>query len=155
MKKILDILLGRAFFLIMAFFIQLIAIILIIYQFQLYFVYFSIFSIVLTIFLVLLVINGNMNSAYKIAWIIALMSFPAFGWIFYLFFKNGRFNKITKAKEREFYDEILKQLPQIIKQEKKLLHNILKTDLPAFNQASYLTKYLFLFLKIIMLNIFL
>ena len=143
MKKFLNILLGRAFFLIMAFFIQLIVIIFIIYQFQLYFAYFTIFSIVLTIFLVLLVINGNMNSAYKIAWIIALMSFPAFGWIFYLFFKNGRFNKITKAKEREFYYEILKQLPQIIKQEKKLLHNISKTDLSAFNQASYLTKYCF------------
>lgn len=138
MKKFLDILFGRALILIIGFLLQIIAIIFIIAKFQEYFVYFYTFSIIMSILLLLFVISSTMNPAYKIAWIIPIMLFPAFGWIFYMLFSSTRFNKVTKKNEKVHYTKHLQELPKILSQDEKIIETLEKENIVASGQAKYL-----------------
>lgn len=137
-KKFLEIILGRAIFLLTAFFLQIVAIIFIVAKFQEFFVYFYIFSIVISVLLLLALISSNMNPAYKIAWIVPIMSFPAFGWIFYILFSGNRFTKVGSNKSRQHYTNCTTDLHEILSQNENIMSNLKENNLVAYGQAKYL-----------------
>lgn len=59
----------------------------------------------LSLFIVLYVVNRRDKPAYKIAWIILMLSFPLFGGLLYLVLtwqvKSGRFRKLVKKRDDE------------------------------------------------------
>ena len=141
MKKILDILFGRAAILLLAFFIQIALIIFVVFKFQEYFFYFYLIGILFSILILLFLINTNMNPSYKIAWIIPIMLFPQLGWIFYALFSSGRFSKVTKKKQKSYYAKHIEDLSKVIIKDKNILHKLEKEDITAMRQAKYLIDY--------------
>lgn len=138
MKKFLEIIFGRAIFLLTAFFLQIIAIIFIVAKFQEYFVYFYVLSIIISILLLLFLISSNMNPAYKIAWIVPIMLFPAFGWIFYILFSGNRFTKVGANNSRKYYTNSLIDLHKILTQNNFIMNELKENSPVAYGQAKYL-----------------
>ena len=141
MKKIIEILFGRAIILLVAFFIQIALIIFVVLEFQRYFFYFYLIGILFSILILLFLINSNMNPSYKIAWIIPIMLFPQLGWIFYALFSSGRFSKVTKKKQKRYYAKHIDDLSRVILKDKNILHKLEKEDIVAMRQVKYLIDY--------------
>nr|WP_317357056.1 cardiolipin synthase [uncultured Tyzzerella sp.] len=141
MKKIVDILFGRAMILLLAFFIQIALIIFVVFKFQEYFFYFYLVGILFSILILLFLINSNMNPSYKIAWIIPIMLFPQLGWIFYALFSSGRFSKVTKKTQKTYYAKHIEDLSKVIIKDKNILHKLEKDDIISMRQAKYLIDY--------------
>ncbi len=65
----------------------------------------------LSILIILFIIRKEENAAYKIGWIVLIMSLPLFGGLFYLFFGNKGTSKYMQAlllKEQSRVDDIIK-----------------------------------------------
>ncbi len=80
----------RALYLILALLLQLSLLIGLFIRFSAYSAYFYGFSAVLSLLVVILIVNTEMNPAYKLAWIIPILLFPIFGGLFYLLFGHYR-----------------------------------------------------------------
>ncbi|WP_250278843.1 cardiolipin synthase [[Clostridium] colinum] len=141
MKKIIDVLFGRAVILLLAFFVQIALILFVVVKFQEYFFYFYLIGILFSIMILLFLINSNMNPSYKIAWIIPIMLFPQLGWIFYALFSSGRFSKVTKKKQKKYYAKHIDDLSKVILKDKKILNKLEEEDIVAMRQAKYLIDY--------------
>lgn len=141
MKKFFKILFSRIAFLLIAFTLQILFVIFSILEFQKYFVYFNTISIVLSILLVLSLISSNIVPEYKIAWIIPIMLFPAFGWILYILFSKPNFNKITTKRERDYYKNMLQEFKTLHKYDTSCIEELEKENIVALNQAKYLINY--------------
>ncbi|MBE6674185.1 MAG: cardiolipin synthase [Ruminococcaceae bacterium] len=62
------------------------------------FVYYYSISLILSMLCCVYVINKNMNSAYKIAWILLLLLLPMFGLTLYIMLEGSWYTKQTKRK---------------------------------------------------------
>ena len=62
------------------------------------FVYYYSITLILSMLCCVYVINKNMNSAYKIAWILMLLLLPMFGLTLYIMLEGSWFTKHTKKK---------------------------------------------------------
>ena len=98
MKNFLRMITQRAVLVSLAILIQLIALLLVFFQFSEYFVYFYAVCETLSILVVLYIINGKSNPGYKIAWIVPILIVPVFGWLFYLMFGGNRTSKRTRKR---------------------------------------------------------
>lgn len=98
MKLLLKFLFHRSVLVGTAILIQMALLIFVIWGFKDYFVLFYFGSVSLSIIAVLIIINNNMNSGYKIAWIIPILLFPIFGGLFYIFFGGKKLSKRVKRK---------------------------------------------------------
>lgn len=141
MKKFLDIIFGRAIFLLTAFFLQILAIIFIVAKFQEYFLYFYIFSIIISFLLLISLISSTMHPSYKIAWIIPIMIFPAFGWIFYILFSGNRFTKVGAKKSKNNYNYHINHLNDSFVKNEHILSTLYNENLTAYSQAKYLSTF--------------
>ena len=63
-----------------------------------YFVYFYAGSVLLSLLITLGIINSKSNPAYKIAWLIPILLFPAFGGLVYLLFGSDRTGRYLRKK---------------------------------------------------------
>ena len=98
MTKVFKLLFHRAFWVALGILVQVAALVLMINRFQHYFVYFYAISTFISIVVVIALANGRSKAGYKIAWIIAILTFPIFGGIFYLVFGGSRVGKRTRKK---------------------------------------------------------
>ncbi|HKM29426.1 MAG TPA: cardiolipin synthase [Bacilli bacterium] len=98
-KKLLRVLLSRAFIVSLLLFVQLFLLVFLIISigFQQGLSYYVIFSIV-GILVAFTIINRDFNPAYKISWIIAILTVPFVGVIFYLMFGRIKMSKKTRAR---------------------------------------------------------
>ena len=101
MKNFLRMITQRAVLVSLAILIQLIALLLVFFQFSEYFVYFYAVCEALSVLVVLYIINGKSNPGYKIAWIVPILIVPVFGWLFYLMFGGNRTSKRTRKRRAE------------------------------------------------------
>ncbi len=83
-----------AFFLL----VQVTVLLVMILRFNDYFVYFYWICISGSMIAVLRIVGNKSNPAYKIAWIIPILTFPVFGGLFYLLFGGNRLSKKTRQK---------------------------------------------------------
>jgi cardiolipin synthase len=67
-------------------------------QFTKYFVVYYALSLALTFVFVLRIINTNQRMAYKLAWIVVIFIFPAFGGALYLIFCGNRLSPRSRGK---------------------------------------------------------
>ena len=137
MQKILRILLGRIGFCTMLILVQIIILIVAVFQFQQYFVYFYAFCIILSVFVVMRIVNNGLNPAYKIAWIIPIMALPIFGGLFYLLFSSDQ----TRQKFLHEMLPIQKKMKQNLIQSSSTIEKIQSIDQRAANQSRYIMNY--------------
>ncbi len=117
--------------------VQLLFIIGFIIWFYQYFIVFYSISILISIIAVLWILNNNSNPAYKIAWIIAIMLFPVFGGLSYLFLGGKKTGRMMKKRMRSITHKTINSLitmPGILK-------SIQIQNDNAGNQARYIQKY--------------
>ena len=60
----------------------------------------------------LYIYNMDINPSYKIAWIFAILSFPIFGVMFYIFFGNNHSGDRLRKRMMQYNDEARLLLPQ-------------------------------------------
>ncbi len=70
-----------------------------------YFLYFDIFLKIVSIAAVVIIINRHSNPTYKLAWVIAILLFPMFGGLFYLFITGQMHTKYFFYKLEEVQRE--------------------------------------------------
>ena len=74
-------------------------------QFSRYFVYYYLFAVAVSLVVVLRVVSSKRNMAYKLAWSVIILVFPAFGAAIYLIFCGNRLSRRALSKMR-FMEEL-------------------------------------------------
>ncbi|HYE83419.1 MAG TPA: cardiolipin synthase [Clostridia bacterium] len=137
MKKLIKVLISRAFLVGAAILIQAFTLIIVIWRFTNYFIYFYSICAMLSLLAVLWILNGKSYPAYKLAWIIPIMVFPIFGGLFYLMLGGNRSSKRNKRNMQE----ISRQMMDFLKQDEEILQQLERENRGAANQAKYTGRY--------------
>lgn len=127
----------RAVLTAMALFVQITFLIVIIIEFRHYFAFFYAGSIVLSIVAVVLIINSDMTSGYKIAWMIPIMLFPIFGGLFYIFFGGKKLSKRVRRK----MNSVELKLKEALAEKGTTIDALESECSSAANQAKYIQDY--------------
>lgn len=139
MRKLSRLLFSRAFWVNLSIIIQALTLIIVIWKFANYFIYFYAICLLLSVAAVIWIINGHTNPAYKIAWIIPILTFPIFGGLFYLLFGGNKVSNRTKRKMREINETLTESLIQ----NEEVLNELERIDKGAANQVRYIKDYSF------------
>jgi len=137
MKKILRLILSRLVFVILSLLIQIFTLILLVWRFSNLFVYFDAVFTLLSVIAVFKIINDKSNPAYKIAWIIPILTFPIFGGLIYLFIGGSKTNKKVKKTMHRVFEEMSSALTQ----NQNILDEINSQSRDVMNQALYIGRY--------------
>ena len=137
MKKILKMLFNRVVLVGLAILVQVLLLILMVVKFQEYFVYFYAMCTVLSMAVVLIIVNGNSNPGYKIAWLIPVLLVPVFGGLFYVIFGGNRLRKPVKRKMSKVEEKMRLALPP----QEGMLEELESVSIDAANQARYIQTY--------------
>ncbi|MBP0979549.1 MAG: cardiolipin synthase [Oscillospiraceae bacterium] len=99
---------------------------------------------VLSLIIAIYIINGNRNPSYKLAWVLAMLVFPLFGSVFYLFFgirhKNTR-SKKRRAKNKKNCKKYLLESSEKIKNFNNIKQEIKKQDQQVYKNFKYLNDF--------------
>ncbi len=125
---------SRIILFVIALAVQLLFIIAFILWFQQYFVIYYGISVLISIVLVLKILNNRSNPAYKIAWIIALMLFPIFSGLLYLFFSGFKTSKKTKKRMKSITLKTIKAFVPM----HGILESIQEQNADAGNQSRFI-----------------
>ena len=91
----------------------------------------------LGVILSLYIYNTDINPSYKMAWMFAILSFPIFGVMFYIFFGNSHSGDRLRKRMTQYNDEARLLLPQ----DEELLNVLHRDNSAAEKQAKYLYNY--------------
>lgn len=127
----------RAVLTAMALLAQITFLIVIIIEFRHYFAFFYAGSIVLSIIAVVLIINSDMTSGYKIAWMIPTLLFPIFGGLFYIFFGGKKLSKRVRKK----MNSVELKLKESLSEKNETIGLLEKECGSAVNHARYIQDY--------------
>ncbi len=86
---------------------------------------------------VIAVVNTRDNPAYKLAWVIAIMTLPLLGGTMYLLFSGW----LPSKKLRNKLSRVERQMKPFIKQEKAVMDALTELDPAAAGQAKYIRDY--------------
>lgn len=92
--------------------------------------------VILSVLAVLIIVSRQTDPGYKIAWIIPILLFPAFGWLVYLLCGGNRMSAYQRRKMQSVDRTMRKQLERDFKAEAL---SGFGTD--AVNQARYVEQY--------------
>lgn len=134
MKKLASILLSRLVIFSLLILLQIYGIIIVILKFSKYSIYFALGSIVISIIAVLAILNNRKNSAYKLAWVIAILIFPIIGVTFYLLFGMQKINKRVINEMKKSNEKTIAMLTQ----NPSVMENLRTENLAVANEASYI-----------------
>ncbi|AKL96094.1 phospholipase D/transphosphatidylase [Clostridium aceticum] len=137
MKFVKKFVLHRITLLVIAVLLQLGVLISVISKFNDYFIFFYGGSILISIAVVLGIINNHTNPSYKIAWIIAILLFPIFGGLFYIFWGRNKLSKRAKHKMKSIADRTKKALPP----QESIIRELEEENEIAANQSRYIQNY--------------
>lgn len=138
MKKLIRLLTSRVTFVSVAILAQLILIVVLPSYFGPYYPYVYALGIVITTIAVIYLINKNTNPAYKIAWLVPIFLFPAFGGILYLLFGGNKTSGRVRKKLLRLERKVSQVLPST-RESEELLQEIFQTDPAAARQSTYLS----------------
>ena len=93
-------------------------------------------SLVLSVLAVLIIVSRQTDPGYKIAWIIPILLFPAFGWLVYLLCGGNKLSARQRRKMQGMDRTMLEQLEQDYKAKQ-----LERLGADAANQARYLERY--------------
>lgn len=137
MKKILQCIFNRMIIVGVLILIQLGLILLVILKLSTYFVYFYIASLLVSMAIVIFLVSKTDNPSYKLAWIIAIMSFPIVGGFFYLIAGSRRLSKRFVRK----LEAVFKEIGPHLNQEEGIIEKIEAKDKHAARQVRYIKDY--------------
>lgn len=137
MKLLRKLIFHRVTFVFLSMLIQLAVLTEIIIKFNEYFVLFYGISIVGSILAVLWILYNNSNPAYKLAWIIPILTFPLLGGLFYLFFGG---NKLSKRTKRKMQSIVTNYNAALIRND-SIVDSIKLNSKTAANQSRYIQNY--------------
>ena len=98
MKKLKKLIFSRVFVVGVLILMQLLMILSMTIEFTKYFIVYYAVMFVLAFVFVLKIINTNQNMAYKLAWIVVVFIFPAFGVALYMIFSGNRLSNRSIKK---------------------------------------------------------
>ncbi|MCI8537583.1 MAG: cardiolipin synthase [Oscillospiraceae bacterium] len=98
MKKMVGLLFHRVVIVGVSLFIQVALLVSMVLVFSDYFINFYFFCVAVSVAVVLWIVGNRSNPAYKIAWIVPILIFPAFGGLLYLLFGGHRLSSRTRKK---------------------------------------------------------
>lgn len=90
LKKLINFMFSRLFLVALMLALQFAVLFAVAFYFSTTVFYFYLLFHVLSIFAMVCVVSINENPAYKLTWIIAILSLPVIGWLFYLLLGNKR-----------------------------------------------------------------
>ena len=93
-------------------------------------------SLVLSVLAVLIIVSRQTDPGYKIAWIVPILLFPAFGWLLYLLCGGNKLSARQRRKMQGMDRTMLEQLEQDYKAEQ-----LERLGAAAATQARYLERY--------------
>lgn len=135
MRKLLKILLGRQFIATFLLLVQIVFLIWLVLFRGNAFVFAALY--LLSLFIVLYVINRRDKPAYKIVWIIIMLSIPLFGGLMYLILnwqsKSGKFRKYARKTDAE--------AKSYLPIEERLVEEFVENNIDHTPQVNYLTKF--------------
>lgn len=105
MKKLKKLVFSRVFVVGTLIALQLLMLLVMVLEFSKYFVVYYTVMFVLEFAFVLKIIYTNQNMAYKLAWVVVILVFPAFGAALYLIFSGNRLSK-RSVKKMEFISDV-------------------------------------------------
>lgn len=117
--------------------IQAVVLVIMLARFSHYFPIFYAISILLSIGAVLWLVNNRANPAYKIVWILVIMTFPVFGGIFYLMFSGKQLSRHQRKKMQSIYNKVTQY--GTFQQRQDLENQLQQDSLTAFRQSRYIT----------------
>lgn len=132
MKKLVRIIFGRTFFLVISLLIQAIVLLLFMLKLTDYLIIYYGFAIVLALLFGAHVANEDVNPNMKMSWITIIMALPIFGVMFYIFIHIQPYKKRINSRMQYLLDETRPYLNQKIKFEPE-------TDIAAL--ANYMNNY--------------
>ncbi|MCI5699551.1 MAG: cardiolipin synthase [Lachnospiraceae bacterium] len=137
MKKLSKLLNSRIFVVVMAIFLQVIWMGVFLWKLSSYFKYIDIIVKVLSILMVLWLMNKRSNPAYKLVWMILILTIPIFGVLIYFLF--GRSN-IARKMEKKFAEFTSDQNAHL-KEDTRIRELIDKESREYSNQSAYIRDY--------------
>lgn len=134
MKKVLRLIFSRKTFVFLALFIQLSALLITILELSENYVWVYALFTFLSLIIVYVILNKKTNPAYKLAWIVPIMSMPIFGGIIYIMYSTETtkklFQKLTKKR--------LKDTEEYLIQDEKVISEVEKEDVYVANLVKYM-----------------
>ena len=92
--------------------------------------------VILSVLAVLVIVSRQTDPGYKIAWIIPILLFPAFGWLVYLLCGGNRMSARQRRKMHSVNRAMVEQLEKDCKAE-----SLMPFGADAVNQARYVEQY--------------
>lgn len=112
-KKIFKVIMSRGFVITLLLLVQLSFIIFIAFRLWQYGLIIYIIFNILSVLASLSILNRSFNPAYKISWIMLVLSIPIAGFIFYLLFGNLKLSKNKKTRLLRLQKELKEELDKI------------------------------------------
>ncbi len=138
-KNLLRIVFGRTMIAVLFLLIQIIVLFLTVTRLSAYYELFYILTLVLTAVAMVYIINDNVNTAFKLAWIIPVLTLPIFGTLMYIFVK---LELGTKLVNKRLLSLIEKTKP-LIKQNPEIINKLREEDYAECNFAEYMNNHAF------------
>ncbi len=133
LKKIFKFLVGRMFIIGLLLVLQLLFLGYTIIMLSEYFVYLYIILMLISLIVVVYIVNRTDNPAYKLAWIIPILTVPIFGGLFYLAFGG---NRVKRQLQQISY-----KVGHICKQDQSVIEEIESQSKAVANQVKYINNY--------------
>ena len=114
--------------------VQLIFFVLMIWKFKDSNELFYLILLLLSLGATLFIISKNTNPAYKIAWLVPILTFPVFGGLFYLMLGGNRLSRHQREKMKQVELTMGRHLPQ----NPELAEQLAKENPQAAVQSSYI-----------------
>lgn len=133
MKKLVSLLFHRIFLVGLFMLIQVAILLVMVLQFSDYFVYFYWFCFALSVITVLWIVGTKSDPAYKIAWIIPILTVPIFGGLIYLMFGGNKLGRRVRRKMKGMDSKMTEVLGPDFQ-----AHALLDSGEDAVHQARYL-----------------
>lgn len=135
-KKLFKVLVSRLFIVGMLLLLQVIWFIIIVEIVGRYSNLVNSFFTLLSIIAVLWLVNKKDNPAYKLAWVIPILSYPLLGGLMYIFMGHKRPSKRLRNRTAKVYNETIR----LMVQEPNIIEEIKKIDKSVANQSFYISQ---------------
>ena len=134
MKKLFHFLFSRVFAVSFLILLQLLIIVLAIWNLSANYVYYYAINVLLSLIIVIWLINKNSNPSVKLPWVIIILLVPVFGGVFYLLFGSANVSFFIKRK----LNCLIKETNYFLPKNQQIIDEIAQTDPQTATQAQYL-----------------
>ncbi len=128
---------GRLIVVVLSVLIQVLWIIILFLKLNTYSTAISLFCILLTLIVALRIYGKHTNAAFKMPWIILLLTFPILGLCIYLIFGHSRLTTVMQKRFRQ----IIESLSPFLKQDPAVMKTLEEKDFGVANQCRYISDY--------------